>query len=181
MSIISSPSYRWYIFAMCGSTYVISGFWRVSNAVIAGDLAHDLALSPEVLGLMGGAFFYSFGLAQLPMGPLLDRFGPRIVISLLTCIGAPCAVLFAMADSGNRVTLTEQERKELETLTKRGKTHARRFIHARALLLSDAGTDGRSWSVADKAVELNFAESVSHMTVQRVLKKTNLSLISANN
>jgi hypothetical protein len=41
----------------------------------------------------------------------------------------------------------------------------------------------RRWTVrllADKAVELKFAESVSHMTVQRVLKKTNLSLISAN-
>jgi transposase len=151
-----------------------------------------------------------------------------------------------------RVTLTELERKELEALTKRGKTHARRFIHARALLLSDVGTDGPSWSVtdtaealgvssrtiehlkkrfveedleaalerkprekpprevtfdgafearliamactdvpeghrrwtvrllADKAVELNFAESVSHMTVQRVLKKTNFSLTAAS-
>jgi MFS family permease len=93
-------SYRWYIFAMCGGTYIISGFWRVSNAVIAGDLARDLALSPELLGLVGGAFFYSFGLAQLPMGPLLDRFGPRIVISLLVCFGAASAVLFAMAGSG---------------------------------------------------------------------------------
>lgn len=151
-----------------------------------------------------------------------------------------------------RVTLTEQERKELEALTRRGKTHARRFVHARALLLCDAGPAGPAWNVADtaealgvttrtiehlkkrfvedgleaalerkprekpsrevtfdgafearlialacsgapegyqrwtvrlladKIVELNFAESVSHMTVQRVLKKTNLSLISAN-
>ena len=151
-----------------------------------------------------------------------------------------------------RVTLTEQERKELETLTRRGKTHARRFINARALLLCDAGPHGPAWSVADvaealgvtsrtiehlkkrfvedgleaalkrkprekpprevifdgafearvialacsdapkgrrrwtvrlladKAVELKFAASVSHMTVQRVLKKTNLSLTSGN-
>jgi hypothetical protein len=32
--------------------------------------------------------------------------------------------------------------------------------------------------LADKAVELNLAPCVSHMTVQRVLKKTNLSLTS---
>ena len=38
-----------------------------------------------------------------------------------------------------RVTLTEQERKELEALTRHGKIHARKFIHARALLLCDAG------------------------------------------
>jgi transposase len=145
-----------------------------------------------------------------------------------------------------------QERDDLEALTRRGKTHARRFIHARALLLCDAGPHGPAWTVADvaealgvtsrtiehlkerfvqngieaalerkarekpprevifdgafearlialacsdapegyqrwtvrlladKAVELNLAPSVSHMTVQRILKKTNLSLTSAS-
>ena len=151
-----------------------------------------------------------------------------------------------------RVTLTQEERKELEAMTHRGKTHARRFIHARALLLCDAGADGPTWNVADvatalgvttraiehlkkrfveegleaalerkprekpprevifdgafearlvalacsdvpqghrrwtvrlladKVVELKIAKSVSHMTVQRVLKKTNLDLTSAS-
>ena len=105
MSSAASPYYRWYIFAMCGGTYVISGFWRVSNAVMAGDLARDLADSPEVLGLMVGAFFYSFGLAQLPMGPLLDRFGPRFVITLLVCVGAASALLFSLAGSGTMAVL----------------------------------------------------------------------------
>jgi transposase len=52
-----------------------------------------------------------------------------------------------------------------------------------ALACSDAPEGHNRWTVrllADKAVELNFAESVSHMTVQRMLKKTNLSLISAS-
>jgi len=106
MKIGTSPMYRWYIFAMCGSTYVISGFWRVSVAVIAGDLTRDLGLSAEVLGLVGGAFFYAFGLAQLPMGPLLDRFGPRIVISLLACLGAASAMAFALAGSGGVAVVT---------------------------------------------------------------------------
>lgn len=151
-----------------------------------------------------------------------------------------------------RVTLSEPERRDLEALTRNGKTGAKKFIHARALLLCDAGPTGPAWSVtdvaealgvtsrtiehlkkrfveeglevalerksrekpprdirfdgafearlislacsetpegyarwtvrllADKAVELKFAESVSHMTVQRILKKTNLSLTSAN-
>ena len=151
-----------------------------------------------------------------------------------------------------RVTLTEQERKHLDVITQSGKTGAKKFIHARALLLCDAGPGKPAWKVAavaealgvtsrtiehlkkrfvedgmeaalvrktrekpprdvvfdgafearlialacsdvpkgyqrwtvrllaDKAVELNFASSVSHMTVQRVLKKMNLSLISVN-
>jgi hypothetical protein len=39
-----------------------------------------------------------------------------------------------------RVTLTKEERRELEDITRRGKTHARRFINARALLLCDAAS-----------------------------------------
>jgi hypothetical protein len=53
-----------------------------------------------------------------------------------------------------RVTLTKEERKELEAMTHRGKTHSRRFIHARALLLCDAGVDGPAWNVADVATAL---------------------------
>lgn len=96
----SSPWYRWYIFAVCAGMYILSHFWRVSNAVIAGDLSRDLGLSTEVLGLAGGAFFYAFGLLQLPMGPLLDRFGPRRVISLLALIGTTSAMIFALSGSG---------------------------------------------------------------------------------
>lgn len=150
-----------------------------------------------------------------------------------------------------KITLTESERLALEALTRNGKTGAKKFIIARALLLCDAGALGPAWTVAqvagavgvtsrtiehikkrfieegleaalerkkretpprqvifdgefearivalacseapegharwtlkllaDKAVELNFASSVSAMTIHRILKKTNLSLIGA--
>ena len=53
-----------------------------------------------------------------------------------------------------RVTLTEQERNELDTLTTQGKTSARKFMHARTLLLCDAGVGGPAWKVADTAEAL---------------------------
>lgn len=100
-----SANYRWYIFALCAAIFIISQFWRVSNAVVANDLSRDLGLSPETLGLLGGAFFYSFCLVQLPMGFLLDRFGARAVMSGLACIGAASAVLFALAGSASMAIL----------------------------------------------------------------------------
>lgn len=150
-----------------------------------------------------------------------------------------------------RVTLTEQERQELEAL-KTARTSVKRFLYARALLLCDEGPQGPAWRVAEvaealgvtprtiehlkkrfveeglpaalerkqpekprrpitfdgafearlialacsaapegrrrwtvrllaeKAVALNLAPGVSHMTVQRLLKKTNLSLTSGS-
>jgi len=50
-----------------------------------------------------------------------------------------------------RVTLTSEERKELEALTRTARTNAKRFLYARALLLCDAGPEGSAWTVADAA------------------------------
>jgi len=66
-----------------------------------------------------------------------------------------------------RVTLTEQEREELEVLTKSGKIHTRRFIHARALLLGDAGPKGPAWNVADTAAALG----VTSRTIEHLKKR----------
>ena len=52
--------------------------------------------------------------------------------------------------------------------------------HLIALCCSEPPKGYARWSIrmlADKAVELGYIESVSHMTVSRVLKKTSLSLI----
>jgi hypothetical protein len=63
-----------------------------------------------------------------------------------------------------RVTLTKEERQELEVLTHKGKTHARRFIHARALLLCDAGPDGPKWKVSDTAAALGVtSRTIEHL------------------
>ena len=51
--------------------------------------------------------------------------------------------------------------------------------HIIALACSDPPEGYSKWTLrllADKCVELNYAESLSHMTVSRILKKTNLSL-----
>jgi MFS family permease len=74
-------------------------FYRVSNAVIAPNLAKDLNLDTEMLGVLGGALFYSFALLQIPMGILLDRIGPRIVITVFSLIGASGAFVFACSQT----------------------------------------------------------------------------------
>ncbi len=74
-------------------------FYRVSSAVIAPDLMRDLGLNAENLGILGGAFFYSFALLQIPLGPMLDRVGPRIVLTCFSMIGALGAFVFACGNS----------------------------------------------------------------------------------
>lgn len=70
-------------------------FYRVSSAVIAPNLINDLSLNTKSLGVLGGAFFYSFALLQIPMGILLDRISPRLVITVFSIIGASGAFIFS--------------------------------------------------------------------------------------
>ena len=69
------------------AVYFISQFLRNSIGVIAPNLEAELGLGSESLGLLSSVFFFSFALAQIPIGILIDRFGPRAVMlgSLATC------------------------------------------------------------------------------------------------
>lgn len=63
-----------------------------------------------------------------------------------------------------RVTLTEEERCKLEALTRGGKTTAYKFVHARALLLCDAGPHGKPWKVAEVAEALGVTpRTIEHL------------------
>ena len=93
------------IFTVLSALYLLSQFYRVSNAIIAPNLIQDLKLNAETLGILGGAFFYSFALFQIPMGPLLDRLGPRRVISYSAWVGALGAFLFALGGTFTTVLI----------------------------------------------------------------------------
>jgi MFS family permease len=99
MNGTSHPSGRFFIFSILSGLFILSMFYRVSSAVIAPDLMRDLGLNAEALGILGGAFFYSFALLQIPMGPMLDRIGPRLVITSFSMIGALGAFVFAFGNS----------------------------------------------------------------------------------
>jgi len=63
-----------------------------------------------------------------------------------------------------KITLTQEERGQLEELTRSGKTAASKFVHARALLLCDAGEFGNPWKVADVAEALGITpRTIEHL------------------
>jgi sugar phosphate permease len=83
------------IFSILCGLFTLSMFFRGSVAVISPNLIADLGLDARALGLLGGAYFYCFALLQIPMGPLLDRVGPRVIVPACALIGASGAFLFA--------------------------------------------------------------------------------------
>ena len=70
-----------------------------------------------------------------------------------------------------KVTLTQSERTELTELTRRGKTPTAKFLHARALLLCDAGDYGDPWKVADVAAALGISSRTVEHIKQRFVEE----------
>ena len=77
--------------------YFMSYLLRAVNAVVAPDLVQDLGLTPGELGLLTAAYLGAFALFQLPLGVLLDRYGPRKVQAGLLSVAAAGCVGFAFA------------------------------------------------------------------------------------
>jgi sugar phosphate permease len=92
-------SRRWLIFAIAASLFFLSQFYRVSNAVIAPLLIQDLSLDTKEIGLISASFFYAFAITQIPISLLLDKLGPRYMMTALSVIGVIGAIIFSLADS----------------------------------------------------------------------------------
>ncbi|WP_319521578.1 MFS transporter [uncultured Desulfosarcina sp.] len=85
------------VFFPFAAGYFLSYLYRVVNAVIAPDLVSDLGIGPSALGLLTATYFISFASFQLPLGLLLDRFGPRRTEAVLLLFAAGGAYLFSSA------------------------------------------------------------------------------------
>ena len=77
---------------------------RVAPSVMVEDLMRDFAVGAAVLGNLSAVYFYGYAGMQIPVGLLLDRFGPRrlIAVSALVCAGG--CVLFATGGTLAAVT-----------------------------------------------------------------------------
>ena len=79
--------------------YTLSQFLRTSIGVLTPELMNSLQMSHENMGILGGVFFLSFALFQIPSGILLDKFGPRIVMSVVILLAFAGSILFALAEN----------------------------------------------------------------------------------
>lgn len=83
----------------------MSYVFRAVNAVLGPRLVAELGLSASELGFLTGVYFFSFGLFQIPLGLLLDRFGPRRVNGALLVLAAVGGVAFAHGESFTSLVL----------------------------------------------------------------------------
>jgi MFS family permease len=77
--------------------YFLSHIYRTVNATISGNLIADFRIDAADLGLLTSIYFLSFAVMQIPVGILLDRYGPKLVHAGLLAVAAAGAFIFSYA------------------------------------------------------------------------------------
>ncbi|MEO8136640.1 MAG: MFS transporter [Betaproteobacteria bacterium] len=94
-----------YLFVPFALGYFLSYFFRNINAVIAPQLTAEFALDASSVGLLTSVYFLAFAGMQIPIGLMVDRFGPRRVQAALLMIAAAGATAFAFGRTLEELTI----------------------------------------------------------------------------
>lgn len=85
--------------------YFLSYFFRNINAVIVPQLMTEFHLGAPGVGLLTSAYLLCFAAMQLPIGLMVDRYGPRRVQAALLATAALGAAAFALGESAAALAL----------------------------------------------------------------------------
>ncbi len=89
----------WLIWAAAAGFYAYGFCQRVAPAVIVDDLMLAFALDATLLGTLSAFYFYTYAALQVPVGVLVDRLGPRRILTVGALTAAVGGILFATAGS----------------------------------------------------------------------------------
>jgi MFS family permease len=93
----SGPRLLAAVFLPFAAGYYVSFLFRNVNSVVFPELTAEFDLSPGTLGLLTSVYFLAFAGAQLPLGLLMDRYGPRRVNATMLLVAALGGAVFACA------------------------------------------------------------------------------------
>lgn len=96
----SDALFRLTLFTLILASYFLSYFHRTMSGVVKpeiADIAERGGLDPgQFLGVFAAAYFYSYALAQLAVGPLVDSLGVRRASSILLAVMSVGTLLISL-------------------------------------------------------------------------------------
>ena len=87
------------IFLVFAFGYFLSCLLRAITATLSPILTLEFELLAADLGLLAGGYFLGFACMQIPLGYLLDKFGPKKIVSSFLLIALIGTTSFALAQS----------------------------------------------------------------------------------
>lgn len=92
-----SAAFAWLMCALGALFYCYEYLLRISPSVMTSDLMRTFAINAGVLGNLIAFYYYIYTPMQLPVGVMMDRFGPRRLLVFACLVCAIGTYLFATA------------------------------------------------------------------------------------
>ncbi len=67
----------WFMWSLGALFFCYGFFQRVVPSVMISDLMRDFGVGAAILGNLSAFYFYAYAAMQLPVGVLVDNWGPR--------------------------------------------------------------------------------------------------------
>ena len=90
---------RWLLWTILALAFLLVNVYRLSTAVISGELMTALGTTGAQLGTLHASFFLVYALMQIPTGILVDRVGPRLTAAGGAAVMNVGAIWFALANT----------------------------------------------------------------------------------
>ena len=93
-----ATSFRAIAAYVLGTLFFLYAFvHRVSPSVMTGELMRDFNADGTAIGALSGMYFYTYAAIQIPVGVLIDRYGPRKLLAFSAVVSAVASLGFALS------------------------------------------------------------------------------------
>jgi MFS family permease len=89
----------WLVWLIASLCLLFQFLVQLQPSVMIGELEHTLSLDAAQLGKLTSAYFVTYLLLQVPVGWLLDRYGPRLVLTISMILSMGGMIWFGYASS----------------------------------------------------------------------------------
>lgn len=98
--VSQNPTFMaWFVWLFAVAFYIYQFLLRVAPSVLADDWMSAFHVDAAAFGVISAGFYYSYVVMQIPVGILMDKLGPRLLISSAAFACAFGCVLVGYTDS----------------------------------------------------------------------------------
>lgn len=89
--------WAWIAWGLATALFFHGFFQRVAPSIMVDDLMREFEVNGAILGNLSAFYFYAYAGLQIPVGVMLDHWGPRRLLTVAAVVGAAGSFLFAMS------------------------------------------------------------------------------------
>ena len=90
------PWIVWFLGSLC---FFFAFFQRVTPGVMVDELMRDFAVTAAVVGNLTAFYYYAYASLQIPIGVMVDRWGPRRMLTVAIALSAVGGLIFAATEN----------------------------------------------------------------------------------